>query len=196
MDWATFFSENSQSLFTLFGVFLGSGITLLISYINNRFQANERDKDRDEQRREAKIQLALELTRNDVISINNAISAALKRLNLLTLTISKMTIMTVPPADVVKEVTSMIYDTEGEFKTLSDVIETPRMLASLFGDEFNLEFENFEAIYIDVQRTLVKQISAGNWDYAEYKEQHTKGLIKSAGKLHRMLNEILISLRD
>jgi hypothetical protein len=50
MDWATFFQENSQSLFTLLWVFLGSVITYAINFQSLRTQARERDKERYEQR--------------------------------------------------------------------------------------------------------------------------------------------------
>jgi len=78
MDWTPFLEDNGQSIFTLAGVFLGSLITLLVSFLNNRFQAKERDNDRKESRRETKIQLALELKRNDIETIENVIDNSLR----------------------------------------------------------------------------------------------------------------------
>jgi len=78
MDWASFFKDNSQSIFTLGGVFLGSLITFLISYLNNRFLAKESEKERQEQRKEAKTQLALELMRNDIMIIEDRIDSQLR----------------------------------------------------------------------------------------------------------------------
>ena len=52
MDWATFFENNAQSIFTLGGAFLGATLALFGVFINNWFQSQERDKDRKEVRRE------------------------------------------------------------------------------------------------------------------------------------------------
>jgi len=77
MDWATFFKDNAQSIFTLGGVFLGSLITFLISYLNNRFQAKERDKDRLEQRREAGIQNRQKWIERDILKIMDSVESLL-----------------------------------------------------------------------------------------------------------------------
>ena len=78
MDWATFFKDNSQSLFTLGGVFLGSLITFLISYVNQRFEAKERDKDRAEKRRDAKIQAREKWIERDILKIMDYLDTMLK----------------------------------------------------------------------------------------------------------------------
>jgi hypothetical protein len=77
MDWATFFKDFGQSLFTLGGVFLGSAITFLINYINLRNQSREREIDRQEQRRELnvvdpknwRLPLGVEFTRKEVYDV-------------------------------------------------------------------------------------------------------------------------------
>ena len=73
MDWTKFFETYGQSLFTLGGVLLGSLITFWINAQNLKYQSRERDKDRQEQRREAKTQLALELKRNDIRALQESI---------------------------------------------------------------------------------------------------------------------------
>ena len=52
--------------------------TFFTNFFNNRFQAQERDKDRVDQRREAKTQLALELMRSDIKITEDSIDNALK----------------------------------------------------------------------------------------------------------------------
>src|SRR5919108_2130726 len=78
MDWATFIRDNSQSLFTLAGVFLGSLITFLINFLNLRYQSRERDKDREEKRKEEQTQLSLELTRSDIKALESTIDSYLR----------------------------------------------------------------------------------------------------------------------
>lgn len=81
MDWATFFKDYGQSLFTLGGVFLGSLITFLINYLNLRNQSKERDKDREEQKREAKIQAREKWIERDILTIMDSVDRILKYLS-------------------------------------------------------------------------------------------------------------------
>src|SRR5687768_938371 len=65
---------------TLVSVVIGGLIATIGSILNNRFQAKQQERDRQEQRREAKTELALELKRNDVKIVEETIDGYLKGL--------------------------------------------------------------------------------------------------------------------
>src|SRR5215207_5171510 len=72
-----------MDLSTLLVAVVGGLIAVIPVLITIRNQSIERDKDRQEQRREAKTQLALELLRNDIKVIEDSIDNELKSVNIL-----------------------------------------------------------------------------------------------------------------
>ena len=67
MDWNIFLSFA-----------LGAIVTLIPIILNNRFQAQERDKDRQEQRREAIVQAKEKWTERDILKIMESIEKVMR----------------------------------------------------------------------------------------------------------------------
>lgn len=190
MNWADFFTKNAQPLFTLGGVFLGSLITFLISYLNNRFQAKERDKDRLEQRREAKAQLALDLMSNDIKSVETTLGTVFEVLNALKLIRTKRLAGLLSENETKDELRSMLTNEKSKFYKLAEVDTTTEMLVYTFGEEFYLEYQNIGMLLNEYMDFLLNSPSFEDEIPIDLK------LVSSTGKLHSMLREKLISLRD
>jgi len=65
---------------TLISVVIGGLIATIGSILNNRFQAQERQKDREEQRRESKIQAREKWTERDILRIMDLLESLMKLL--------------------------------------------------------------------------------------------------------------------
>jgi len=192
MDWNTFLKDYGQSMFTLAGVFLGSIITFFISYLNNRFQAKEKDNEREEQRREAKIQLATELLKTDIKTVEDTIGIALDLINTLRAMKSKQFMGLLSTEEFLSEFQLMFKDKQSHFFRWVNAHTTVGVLAYAFGNEFATEYLKFSDL-LDNYFTFLLDLSSV--DEAIEKDPSNE-LIKSAGKLHIMLNEKLISIRD
>ena len=191
MDWASFFKDNSQSIFTLGGVFLGSLITFLISYLNNRFLAKESEKERQEQRKEAKTQLALELMRNDIMIIEDRIDSQLRAVDTIhTLSLRKSR-GELSQDEMKKQLFSMYLDENGKLVQEGEREMIADKVASAIGEHFYSEFRKFNDLCLEFWRMSL------NSPFSH--EKALKGRLElsaQAAKLHNMLNEKLISLRE
>ena len=190
MDWATFFKDNSQSIFTLGGVFLGSFITFLISYLNNRFEAKERDKDREEARKEAKTQLSLELMRNDVKIIEDLIDDTLTSLNqVLTLT-ATWTGEDLSDSEIRERVNKEFHAVDDKSKggLVAD------KLAYALGHEFSSEYESFTGLVVDVFEKF-DDFEREHFPMEHINRQY-KQIVYQAATLHNMLQDKLISIKE
>ncbi len=156
MDWTTFFQDNSQSLFTLGGVFLGSLITFLVSYLNNRFQAQEKDKDRDEARREAKTQLALELTRNDIRVLEDFIDEVLKATSLLFNLGIRKELDRLSKSKWQQIIRSAIDDENGKLSLFSDLNIIASKTAHSIGGDVLSEYDHFNLQWNEYERLIIK----------------------------------------
>ena len=176
MDWAKFFQDNSQSLFTLFGVFLGSLITLSITFINNRFQAKERENDRLEQRREAKIQVTEKRVEKDIEIILDAIGAEIEFTGLS-----------------IKKVLSY----EDEQKLGSQLAIAARRKHSL-AQGIIYSYNNFLGYWEIYDKSLnVLYENMNNTSLFPIDESDVwKNFLESAGNLQRVVRHELISIRD
>lgn len=193
MDWTTFFGDNSQSFLPLGGVFLGSAITFLISYLNNRFEARERDKDREEQRREAKTQLALELMRNDIKIIDDSINNSLQALELSRNLAFKRDRGKLSHGEMLDELGSTLANESGTtFELQTDYIADKAAFS--LGEDFYSSFKACEKLRGDYS-DLMLSASPSEEEDAELSELWNK-IIIAAAKLHIMMNEKLISFRD
>jgi len=192
MDWATFFKDNSTSIFTLAGVFLGSVITFFISYLNNRFEATERSKDREEQRREAKTQLTLELKRKDIEIIQNTIDNALKSMEIVLETRTKESWGRISDEEVWEELKSAILDEKSRMHQQGESDMIAEKLAFTLGDEFHSDYRKFCDLCAEYWSRML------NSSYYSKEDQDIAffNAAGSAAKLHNLMNEKLISLRD
>lgn len=180
MDW------NTLLTFAL------GGLTAVIPIIiSNRYQAREKDKDRAEQKREAKTQLALELTRNDIKVIEDRIDENLRTVDTIhTLSIKKdfgeLTIDAM-----LEKIQSMFLDENGKYSRSGESQLISDKLANTMGDAFYSEYRKFDDLCLEFWRMATySPFIDENFSNARLK------LSVSAGKLHNMLNEKLISLRE
>ena len=188
MDWNTV----TPSLIALGGVLLGSLITLSITFINNRFQAKERDKDRLEQRREAKIQLALEITRDNIRKMEGAMDDALKSINILRNIREKQVLGIISIDEMKMEFDSVMAKNTSGYNKYSESIPISEKLAFTFGEEYLSEHARFNDLWIDYVEFIAQTSSIETED----NDMKFLEVTKSAGILHLMLEKKLISIRD
>jgi hypothetical protein len=172
----------------LIAAVIGGLIATIPTVISNRAQAKEREKERDEQRREAKTQLALELTRNDVKILEDGIDDAIKGLGIINLTYHKKRSGELSHDEFVADILSL----DGRFVKTSESVEIANKIAASFGEEFFAQYDEFSELcqaYADQYFIDQRGIRA---DHSEVMDRITK----MAGKLHTMLREKLISIRD
>lgn len=205
MDWVAFFENNSQSLFTLAGVFLGSLITFLINYQNNRFQAKEHDKDREEKRKEASVHAKEKLIERDIQKIMDSIELILelsskrrgKGFQFRTIIDGKESgLLTHEEANVQAR---LLYDTFSvEFTQVNQSLDMMSRLVRSFEDPQIISAYN---TFVDVMEKYLKQELENN-TYKEFADGFDMDNIiwpivtRQAGSFHRTLRDKLISLRD
>jgi hypothetical protein len=177
---------------TLLSVALGGLIATIGAILTNRFQAIERDKDRLEARREAKIQLALELQRSDIRIIEDSIDVILKTMNILHLIRLEGEATGQSIDEVNQKVQFLIKDKESWLNNFSESSVLADKLSISLGGNFLAEHNSFGEDWNKFVRLVIYESSASN----EEIEKLRVTITLTAGKLHRMLNEKLISLRD
>lgn len=183
---------NAQSLFALGGVLLGSLITFWINKSNLKQQSIERDKDRQEQKREAKTQLSLELKRSDIRIIEQSIDNHLKameemrRMNLRHLNSGD------EKGEEQSEFTSKLIEEDGLYELVHISLVADKLAYSL-GDEVYSEYKNFINLYGGY---LVEFLRPSTEKEGISEMEFQANLIRIAGKLHLLLEEKLISIRD
>ena len=188
MDWAAFFKENSQSWFTLVGVFLGSSITFLINHLNLRNQSRERDKDRKEAREAARIHLATELMLSDIKTIDDSLDNVLRVLNEIAKIKWKGTLNNLTADRIALEIASEYTKDDGQLSRWLDSNKVAHKLAYALGDEFSSEYNRFDELCNEYANSLLLTPDADEKEW-------TSNIIYSAGKLHSMLVEKLLSIR-
>lgn len=193
MDWSTFFKDNSQSIFTLGGVFLGSLITFLISYLNNRFDAKERDKDRGEKRKEAKIELALELMRSDIKTVDESIDKTLMLIQHLQNIVWGLT-GELSGIEIREKILKEFSSVDGRPSQLAEESMIADKLAYALGEDFHSAYDSFNNLSSEYMEMYTYYNSES---YSpEYVKELYERVTNSAAKLHNLMNEKLISLRD
>ena len=191
MNWTTFIKDNSQALFTLIGVFLGAAITFLGNYLNNKFQAKENDKNRQEKRKEAKPLLAIELMKTDlkhIDDLNNLIFEILNRIKILYL---KRNRGLISQEELFVELRSMLTSVNGLVEEMSKLATKSEVLLYIRGDEIYSTYKDCEKVFKEYLDVLGNQ-SATEDD----QDKVSDNLIKNYGKLQKMLRDELISISD
>ena len=191
MDWTTFIKDNSQVLFTLGGVFLGSVITLLGNFLNNRFQARESDKDRLEKRREAKSQLAIDLIRNDIKRIEDVSNLMFGFINEVKLLNLKRDNGKLTSQEWLAELQAMTTYENGAIAKLAELDTTTDMLVYIHGEETYSIYNDFKDLFSEYLGILSNP-SANEED----RENAYDKLIAGGGKFQQTLRAKLISARD
>jgi hypothetical protein len=191
MDWTAFIKDNSQALFTLGGVFLGSAITFLGNYLNNRFQAIENEKERLEKRREAKVQLAIELMKTDIKHIDDVNNLMFEILNKIKALIMKKETGELTQEEFLTEFQLMLNSEKGVFAKLSESDTMTDILVYIHGDDIYSIFNNYKDLYEEYLKTIYN-LSATD----EEREKVYDKLVVAGGKFQQVLREKLISIRD
>jgi hypothetical protein len=175
---------------TLISVVIGGLIATIGSIINNRFQSKERDKDRAEQKREAKTQLALELMRNDVKLVEGLIDSNLTSVSQVIRLAVTWTGEGLSDNEIRERVHKVFY-AEDESVTEGMVVDK---LAYSLGHEFYAEYKTYEDLLLeladmfeDFERKLFS---------AKRMEELSIQITHQTAKLHTMLREKLISIRE
>ena len=191
MDWTAFINDNSQALFALGGVFLGSALTLFGNFINNKFQAKENDKERLEKRKDAKFQLAVELMKNDIKRIEDVSSLMFEFINSVKVLNMKRETGEITQTEWLAQLKIMTTSEKSAFTKLGEIDTTTDLLVYISGDEIYSMYSNFKDLFDEYLKIL------GNPSTTEEdKENAYEKLVASGGKFQRMLREKLISSRD
>lgn len=180
MDWST-----------LLSVAVGGLIAVIPIVISNRHQAKEREKDRSEQRREAKTQLALELIRNDARLVQDNINNYLQFIDELQVVKDKSKPTSLSDEKVVYLFLKDHLASDDKLQQLYEFSAMADMIVLGFGDDFSKEYKDFrdkckaffDLAISDPSRFIGDDVSISS-------------IISSAGKLHVLMREKLISLRE
>jgi len=191
MDWTTFIKDNSQALFTLCGVFLGSAITLVGNYLNNRFQAKENDKERLEKRRETKVQLAIEIMRNDIKRIEDVNNLTFELINQIKILNLKRETGILKPEEWLVELQLMLASEKGSFAKLAESDTMTDVLVYIQGEEIYSIYDNVQDLLSEYLNVLYNPSSTG-----DDREKASDNLVAAVGKFQQQLRKKLISLRD
>jgi hypothetical protein len=191
MDWITFIKDNSQVLFTLSGVFLGSAITLLGNLLNNRFQARESDKDRLEKRREAKSQLAIDLIRNDIKRIEDVSDLMFGFINEMKLLNLKRDTGKLTSKEWLEELQAKTTNENSVIAKLAELDTTTDMLVYIHGEEIYSIYNDFKDLFTEYLNILSNP-SSNDEDI----ENAYDKLIAGGAKFQQILRAKLISARD
>jgi hypothetical protein len=185
-------------------------MTLAISYLNNRFQAKERDKDRDENRRAAKIQAREKWIERDILKIIDLIEQTLTvvsevhnfnaRVGLLD---SRKRSRQMSTDEFNKEfksfldrVPDLLFEGDRTFAKIEELVYSfpdPEIISSY------KDFESARKIYWkQVSDNLVYRIENLGSKLTNKIDTHDSRdkLTQSAGRFHQTLREKLVSLRD
>jgi hypothetical protein len=181
MDWTT-----------LISVVIGGLIATIPILINNKFQSIEHDKDREEKRREAHIQLALELKRNDIKIIEEAIDNSLKTLDILEIIRIKNEMGKITQAEMQEEIAALTFDENNRFAHLGEQNLIDEKIAYSLGDEFYAEYKEFISKF---EENLRYAANSATFSLEDADELHSI-LLKSSAKLHNILRDKLLSVRD
>ena len=149
--------------------------------------SNKRQKDR-----EAKIQLALELRKNDIKIIEQGIDDALRLVEAIQAIRGKREMGKITEDEMKQELNKLAFDADYKMMQPSEVDSIVEKLLISLGDEFYKVYKDFETAFME------------NFNYAIYSpnfstsdsEKLDMKVYKSGAKLHNMLREELISLRD
>jgi hypothetical protein len=177
---------------SLLSAIVGGLLTVIPVLITIRNQSTERDKDRQEQRREAKTQLALELLRNDIKVVEDGIDNELKLVVLYAnLRISKEG-KELSEAEMGEEIDWRRSATHTRATQLREVKPIAEKIARSLGNEFFAQYDKFDD---EIGNYLNYLIHSRNFIPQEAVKLQTEAA-KSAAPLHSMMNDKLVSIRD
>ncbi len=177
-----------MDLTTLISVVIGGLIATIPVFISNRFQAKEREKEREETRKDAKTQLAFELMRDDIRVLENAIDNQLNGLGELIAMRRQHVLDGKSDSEVIKDVKSKL--SSGKYWKLMETDRISYKLALALGEEIFSEYGIYDDALFEYFHLLLLPT-----DETERKDEPAIKVMTSAGKLHNMLKEKLISIR-
>lgn len=170
---------------------LGVLATLITTIINNRYQAQQKDKDRQEQRREARVQLEMGLIQEDIKLVEQLIDESLRLFRHIETTYSKYK-HNGSTADKAK--LDIMFSESGEYHQVGKLVPVASKAVSSLGKDILNEYQTFNH-YADqfIQLFFNSESNSIN----EKRIHDTRQMIlESAGTLHTLLRNKLISLQD
>ena len=93
------------------------------------------------------------------------------------------------------EMKALFSDENSQFNKLSEIDMIGAKLAHTFGDEFILEYTNFTELWLEYSTEMAAPAHLDSENIIVDDKTWNK-VTNSAAKLHTMLNEKLISIRD
>lgn len=195
MDWNSILTFASGAL-----------VALIPTIINNRFQSKEKEKDRLEQRRDARIQAKEKWIERDILRVMDSIETTLKllsrtssnKIQLEHILDGKISgLLTQEESD--EKLRSLYNDLMAayiEVNQAKDVIS--RIVYSFEDTEINTTYDNFVVAFSNYLRQEREYMDDKFSDKTtgEYEEGNWFNVSNSAGKFHKTLREKLISLRE
>lgn len=176
---------------SLLSAIVGGLLTVIPVLITIRNQSKERDKDRQEQRSEATIQLALELIRSDIKIAQDSINNALKLMDIVEEFRIRKNLGQITEDEMWKELNALLSD-DSKHSALADVDTVAETLAFSLGIEFYREYKNFDSEYTAFLNYATKSPTFSLDDEGGLR----LAVIRRAAKLHIMLRDIPISIRN
>lgn len=175
---------------TLISVALGGLIATIGSILNNRFQAQQRQKDRDEARKEAKIQIREKWIERDIMKIMDSVERLLilfadtRNLNRRTDSFGELRKTLLITEDEAKIELKAIYK-----KADSLVAEINQTMDTMSRLVYSFDEAEITSNYIDLVEETTKSLKAKA-------EEDFIPMRQKAGKLQKALRDKLISIRD
>lgn len=177
--------------------FMAGGLIAIIPVIiSNRYQAEEKDKDRLEQRREAKIQSREKWMERDILKLMDFLDDLLNSFTEKSIFESDFAdlqneIENGLPAN--QELLANIQSERKRFKAIDN--ESTRTIDRMSKIVFSFEDEEIKSAFVSFTHEVVEDGKSreSHFDTNKYNPMLVR---KSAGDLHRVLRDKLISLRD
>jgi hypothetical protein len=144
-----------------------------------------------QKKREAKIQLVTELTKSDIKIIEASIDNQLKGFAEITRIVTQHRINDSSDEELLLDIRARFAADDGKFWKLFETDRVSYKLAHALGDEFYSEYRGYVHKFTDCASLLISSTSE-----PEGIEKMILEMYDAAGKLHTLMNERLISLRD
>lgn len=146
-------------------------------------------REENQKKREAKTQLALDLLRSDMKVLDDVLDNSLRGIGELRRIRVKYSQSKDLESDVIAELRLKIAD-EGDFYKLVHVNLIAEKLAYSLGDSFYSEYKNYISIVKDFFALMLSPFNS------DEEKNLTVKIASSAAKLHSMMNDKLISIRE
>jgi hypothetical protein len=180
---------------SLISAVIGGLLAVIPVLITIRNQSKERDKDRQEQRMDAKTQLALELISNDVKIFEDFIDNSLREMSIIVEFSLKRWDKKLSVQEMKEQIKSAYFEETGRIYKLGDADIGAEKIARTLGTEIYSEYKNFNDLLTPYYTLVVNDVSVWDTKRKEEDELYEK-VMNSAAKLHSLLRGKIISIRE